>query len=64
MKDDEEMRQLKDSISEYGVLNPLIVRPRPEGRPIRDVNFWVKLLSHVRLKDSPGKGKLLRGGMF
>ena len=25
------MRQLKDSISEYGVLNPLIVRPRPEG---------------------------------
>ncbi|MBM6804543.1 ParB/RepB/Spo0J family partition protein, partial [Mediterraneibacter glycyrrhizinilyticus] len=31
VKDDEEMRQLKDSISEYGVLNPLIVRPRPEG---------------------------------
>lgn len=31
MKDDEEMRQIKDSISEYGVLNPLIVRPRPEG---------------------------------
>lgn len=25
------MRQIKDSISEYGVLNPLIVRPRPEG---------------------------------
>ena len=24
VKDDEEMRQLKDSISEYGVLNPLI----------------------------------------
>ena len=31
VKDDEEMRQIKDSISEYGVLNPLIVRPRPEG---------------------------------
>lgn len=31
VKDDEEMRQLKNSISEYGVLNPLIVRPRPEG---------------------------------
>ena len=31
VKDDEEMRRLKDSISEYGVLNPLIVRPRPEG---------------------------------
>ena len=31
VKDDEEMRQLKDSISEYGVLNPLIVRPRLEG---------------------------------
>lgn len=31
VKDDEEMRQLKDSISEYGVLNPLIVRPKPEG---------------------------------
>ena len=26
VKDDEEMRQLKDSISEYGVLNPLIVK--------------------------------------
>lgn len=25
------MRQLKDSISEYGVRNPLIVIPRPEG---------------------------------
>ena len=31
MKDDEEMRQLTDSISKYGVLNPLIVRPRPDG---------------------------------
>ena len=31
VNDDEEMRQLKDSISEYGVLNPLIVRTRPEG---------------------------------
>lgn len=31
VKDDEEMRQLTDSISKYGVLNPLIVRPRPDG---------------------------------
>ncbi|HJC10558.1 MAG TPA: ParB/RepB/Spo0J family partition protein [Candidatus Blautia merdigallinarum] len=29
--DDKEMHLLKDSIKQYGVLNPLIVRPVPDG---------------------------------
>ena len=29
--DDHEMRQLMESIRQYGILNPLIVRPVPEG---------------------------------
>ena len=28
---DSQMKELQDSISKYGILNPLIVRPRPEG---------------------------------
>lgn len=28
---DSQMIQLQDSIKKYGILNPLIVRPRPEG---------------------------------
>lgn len=28
---DSQMKELRDSISKYGILNPLIVRPRPEG---------------------------------
>ena len=28
----EEMEQLKESIREYGVLSPLLVRPRGDGR--------------------------------
>ena len=28
---DRQMKELQDSISKYGILNPLIVRPRPEG---------------------------------
>ena len=28
---DSQMKELLDSISKYGILNPLIVRPRPEG---------------------------------
>lgn len=28
---DSQMNELRDSISKYGILNPLIVRPRPEG---------------------------------
>ena len=28
---DSHMKELRDSISKYGILNPLIVRPRPEG---------------------------------
>lgn len=28
----EEMEQLKESIREYGVLSPLLVRPREDGR--------------------------------
>ena len=28
---DSQMKELRDSISKYGMLNPLIVRPRPEG---------------------------------
>lgn len=31
MTDDKEMHLLKDSIKQYGVLNPLIVRPVPDG---------------------------------
>ena len=31
VKADAEMLQLMDSISKYGVMNPLIVRPVPEG---------------------------------
>ncbi|MFW5670663.1 MAG: ParB/RepB/Spo0J family partition protein [Acetivibrio ethanolgignens] len=26
-----QMKELKDSIAKYGIINPLIVRPRPEG---------------------------------
>ena len=28
---DSQMKELQDSISKYGILNPLIVRPRSEG---------------------------------
>lgn len=28
---DSQMKELQDGISKYGILNPLIVRPRPEG---------------------------------
>lgn len=31
VQDDSQMKELQDSISKYGILNPLIVRPRPEG---------------------------------
>lgn len=31
VRDDKEMHQLKESIERYGILNPLIVRPMPEG---------------------------------
>ena len=31
MTDDPEMSQLVESIRHYGILNPLIVRPLPEG---------------------------------
>lgn len=31
VRDDKEMHQLKESIERYGILNPLIVRPLPEG---------------------------------
>ena len=29
--EDDEMKNLMESIKLYGILNPLIVRPRPEG---------------------------------
>lgn len=28
---DNQMQELQDSIKKYGILNPIIVRPRPEG---------------------------------
>ena len=31
MKDDKEMFLLQESIGKYGILNPLIVRPLPDG---------------------------------
>ena len=31
VQSDSQMKELRDSISKYGILNPLIVRPRPEG---------------------------------
>ena len=31
VKDDKEMHLLKESIEKYGILNPLIVRPGPDG---------------------------------
>lgn len=31
VENDEEMKQLKDSIEKYGILNPLVVRPLKEG---------------------------------
>ena len=31
VKDDKEMHLLKESIEKYGILNPLIVRPIPDG---------------------------------
>ena len=38
------MKELQDSISKYGILNPLIVRPRPEG--------FYKVISGYRRKYS------------
>lgn len=31
VQSDSQMKELKDSIAKYGIINPLIVRPRPEG---------------------------------
>ena len=31
VQSDSKMKELKDSIAKYGIINPLIVRPRPEG---------------------------------
>lgn len=31
VRDDEDMEKMVDSIRQYGILNPVIVRPRPEG---------------------------------
>lgn len=31
VQEDSQMIELQDSIRKYGILNPLIVRPRPEG---------------------------------
>ena len=31
VRDDEEMQRMVESVKEYGVLTPLIARPRPEG---------------------------------
>lgn len=31
VRDDEEMQKMVESVKEYGVLTPLIARPRPEG---------------------------------
>ena len=31
VEDDKDMHLLKDSIKKYGVLNPMIVRPAPDG---------------------------------
>ena len=31
VKEDKEMQSLKESIAEYGILDPLIVRPKLEG---------------------------------
>ncbi len=31
VRDDEEMKRMVESVKEYGVLTPLIARPRPEG---------------------------------
>ena len=42
VRDDPEMRSLMDSIGKYGVLNPLIVRPVPEG--------WYEIISGHRRK--------------
>ena len=41
---DSQMKELQDSISKYGILNPLIVRPRPEG--------FYKVISGYRRKYS------------
>ena len=44
---DSQMKELQDSISKYGILNPLIVRPRPEG--------FYKVISGYRRKYSATK---------
>lgn len=31
VQSDSQMKELKDNIAKYGIINPLIVRPRPEG---------------------------------
>ena len=38
VEDDKDMHLLKDSIKKYGVLNPLIVRPVPDGTCRRRVS--------------------------
>lgn len=42
VRDDPQMLNLMDSIGKYGVLNPLIVRPVPEG--------WYEIISGHRRK--------------
>lgn len=46
VEDDKDMHLLKDSIKKYGVLNPLIVRPVPDG-------VYRILLSTVSCRNHP-----------
>ena len=41
VRDDPQMLNLIDSISKYGVMNPLIVRPLPEG--VYEIIFFLSI---------------------
>ena len=44
---DSQMIELQDSIKKYGILNPLIVRPRPEGVYAGSGIHWCSRLAEL-----------------
>ena len=58
---DSQMKELQDSISKYGILNPLIVRPRPEGF-YKVISGHRRKYSAMELKYTKLKQKTLHAG--
>ena len=56
VKDDKEMFLLQESIEKYGILNPLIVRPVPDGTmrsyPVTEENMQHSLQDLQRFRQS------------